>query len=280
MTGEQIEKIYKHDKNEYILKSNEDYLKWCESKKEYYGGILEVIDKHQKFIDKVVSWYEFKFTNKFFDLKDGTYDIRFEDLTDYSGNFVLDQLLFAMEDEELDILNPGYYSGLYVGQSIPDFENERINYHFKLGIEFAKMNNEGKDYFNVDSKMFLFADHETGIVELKHEFSELIGAKEIDIHTLYNILSVKHDGEYDLSNLERCLMRRQVDLENRKWLLNMVSLKLFFSHSTSYDRGYARAEIFVKEFNEKFGLDLNLDHLDVIVRSAFGELKLIRYNNK
>lgn len=79
-------------------------------------------------------------------------------------------------------------------------------------------------------------------------FDEFMNGDHLNIEELFQLGKTLEQKNIDTSELEKCMMIHQTDLELRSCLLSYTSLKLRYSKHTTPEYGIARAKNFLREW--------------------------------
>lgn len=241
MTGKEMDNFYKQDKRKYIVKENLEFLTWYQEQLDNdYSPYLD-LDQIQGLINKLTRWYEIKYPNTL--LMD-----TFKQTQIISQELTIDQLKFRITHDEKETLDCNY-------------RGTNVYYRKDNNSLFPKMIN-------------IYLD-KNGIVA-PYDISDLEDflPKFTEPTTVINILKIlkeKNISNLDYTELERCILTHQIDLELRNKILYLASLSLLYSNTTNPKIGFIRAQKLISEFNEYYHLDLNTDELTQIISKNYQE---------
>ena len=266
MNIHEFKKIYKQDKKKYIITKNKKILCWIKNRRvNGYNLCIDVKDI-QSLIDNLTSWYEIKYPDR---VLNESLDIsEIKDVVKLSENMSFKQLLYRLSYKQLDFIECVYrsHSG---GQSI--IQDSNGNYLGKENniIIFLKQKNV-ENGVNIGEKnnfpyIMVIANSITGKVKNINQLENIIGNNNINIEQLWHLLIKKYYDKLDCTELFNCLRNHSYDIELRNKILQLVVLKLFYSKNTTPENGYKRALIFIEEFNENLGINLNSKEIDEII---------------
>lgn len=267
MTLAEYNRFENNDKKIYVVEENKEFLNWYKEKLE--NGYHPYLDLKgiQHLINYMVSLYEFKYCDAYFDKQRGCINVRnFIDLEDISNNIDFDQIRYRLSHKELETLDCNYRSGS--GFCRPTYnEDDSFNhkkYDFFIGFELKEKNNSKK---LIDH---LVACRENGMVP-KYELElleEYIGKmyNEISLEKLLHILKINE--QLDTTELEKVLFIHKTDLELRNKIFEMMLYAMIYSEETIPEYGLLRAEKFANEINEYYHLNFNCDNLKLLIEES------------
>lgn len=243
MTIAEAEVFYGMDKEKYILSGNKEFLKWYSKQQENgYPSYIE-ISGMQELINNIALWYEMKYPEKEFEFCDDTRFHEFKNIESISKYLSFEQLMYRLPHKQYSIIKSGYRAR---GWSYPD------QIFIKVDIE------ENKFPFEIIS-----ADYKTGIIRnLSHGGLNVKYSHDITLDELVTILENSKRTDINFKELKDCVNNHNIDLELRKKVLQLVSLKILYSKNTIPEYGYKRAKRFIEEFNNEIP-NLNLTTFDI-----------------
>lgn len=221
----ELEKSISLDDSELIY--NMEFNNWLELKKS--KGYQENISvwELQELIDKLVSWYEFKYSDSYINQK-------------YCYQNGHDKLAEAMTFprllERLTLKQAGFLKGFY---------------HQEDGMDYVWIENQKNS-----ENLFVKFNRDSRIAIIPDEFEVLINnnIKKIYLEYLFDLL--KKDGNYDLSCLERIISNWDTDLEYRLIILNLVYNRLASFSYSDPDVALKRAELFAQDILNNLGVNV------------------------
>ena len=89
---------------------------------------------------------------------------------------------------------------------------------------------------------------------------------------LYSKCLRSSDSKLDYSNLENVLYRRQIAIELRNKILELIPLAIIYSGGPEY--GYIRAEHFINTFNEEYDLNMTTAKINEIANRDYSKITL------
>ena len=217
------------------LSNDKEFLKFI--KREIREGYVPLITIEQmdKLINKVASWYEFKYPERYF------IDEKFaENNIDLKNKMTIDELLLRLNYEERQILKCEYTS---TGEGIrPIYKNNEIVDRREL---FFKINNHNYERYEFGSFSLIDFDPETGLI-YDDTFSRLFTEEPYNIETvedLYYYLVNKNDKNIDFKELERVIKDKKIDKKIREYVIKYIEITIM---QDNIDRVF----LFKKEINE------------------------------
>ena len=211
------------------LSNDKKFLKFL--KKEIREGYVPLITikEMNRLINKVASWYEFKYPIRYFiDEEFAKNNIWFK------NKMTIKELLLRLNYEERQILKCEYTSTgggtrpIYKGNKIVDTKPELF---FKI--------------YNLGSFTLINFDPETGII-YDDAFSRLYTKETYNIETiaeLYRYLVNKNDKNIDFKELERIIKDKKIDNKIREYVIKYIEINIM---QDNIDRAF----LFKKEINE------------------------------
>lgn len=278
MTIAQAERFYEQDKEKYDISKNKELLNWLKDiiKKGYSSFMKE--EDLQGFIDNIVIWYELKYPERYLELYEGVSYSNFNDIKSISDFMNIRQLMYRLPHKQLCLVECDYRAN---GGGIRTIHDEEGNVIGDVPILFMSINRKGfENDFSSDkaSYFLLHADVGSGKVDLDYYMKEYVKADNITLDELLVLFKKKYNKELEFSNLEKCIYNHNCDLELRKRMLQLVALKLLYSRNTTPERGYERAQMFIKEFNEELDFNLTTDEIEEIMNRNYDEEEKIEFS--
>lgn len=218
------------------LSNDKEFLKFIkrEIKKGYVP--LITIKEMDRLINKVASWYEFKYPIRYFiDEEFAKNNIWFK------NKMTVKELLLRLNYEERQILKCEYTST--GGGTRPIYKSNKI-VDTKPELFFQIINHNYEKY-DFGSFTLINFDPETGLI-YDDAFSRLYTKETYSIETieeLYRYLVNKNDKNIDFKELERIIKDKQIDKQIREYVIKYIEINIM---QDSIDRAY----LFKKEFNE------------------------------
>lgn len=278
MTIAQAERFYEQDKKKYDVSKNKELLNWLKDiiKKGYSSFMKE--EDLQGFIDNIVNWYELKYPERHLELYEGVSYSNFTDIKDISDFMDIRQLMYRLPYKQLCLVECDYRAN---GGGIRTICDEEGNVIGDVPVLFMSINRKGfENDFSSDkaSYFLLHADVGSGKVDVDYYMKEYVKTDNITLDELLVLFKHEYNKELDFSNLEKCIYNHNCDLELRKRVLQLVALKLLYSRNTTPERGYERAQMFIKEFNEELDLNLTTDEIEEIMNRNYSEEEKIEFS--
>ena len=216
-------------KDKTKLSNDKEFLKFI--KKEIREGYIQIItiEEMDKLINKIASWYEFKYPIRYF------IDEEFvENNNSFKNKMTIKELLLRLDYEERQILKCEYTST--GGGTRPIYKNNKIvdtkpELFFKI--------------YNFGSFTLINFDPETGLI-YDDAFSRLYTKETYNIETiaeLYRYLVNKNDKNIDFKELERIIKDKQIDKKIREYAIKYIEINIM---QDNIDRAF----LFKKEINE------------------------------
>lgn len=235
MIIKEAEQFYKNDKKQYIMKNRPGFEKWYNTNYNENNAYLN-IEEIQKLVNKIVSWYIFKFPNRM--LNDSKIDMRFIKIPDISESMDIKQLLYRLSHSEYCVMDAKYRtSGGFVDS------NNNINYAVDLSDRF--------DYILI---------RENGTIN--YESKQKYQIKSRDIEEFYE--KYKNDPRFDMTKVKECINRHNNDLILRNHIIDAVKEGLLYEKHTTPENGIYRAKAFIKDILEYYGdIDLTISNKTV-----------------
>lgn len=271
MTIAQVERFYEQDKKKYDVSKNRELLIWLKDVIEKGYSLFMKEEDLQGFIDNIVNWYELKYPERYLELYEGVSYSNFTDIKDISDFMDIRQLMYRLPHKQLCLVECDYRAN---GGGIRTIHDEEGNVIGDIPVLFMSINRKGfENDFSSDkaSYFLLHADVGSGKVDVDYNLKDYVKNKEITLDELLVLFKKKYNKELEFSNLEKCIYNHNCDLELRKRVLQLVALKLLYSRYTTPERGYERAKLFIKEFNEELDLNLTMDEIEEIMNRNYSK---------
>ena len=255
MTLSEAKNFYREDEKKYELKENKQFRTWFNKiKKNGYRTYFE-LDDLQVLINTIVNWYELKYPNRALDIEYGKKDIYFNKFQSEFNSLSINDLLYHMSNKSISILEARYRS-LIGGNN----QDRAIDIRLPLKMD-------GNSTYFKNPELFISADSLTGRIYDNNNLEEYLNDKSIniiddedlDLISLYKVLNNKYKDDIDSNNLSLTLYIHDCDELIRKYILELVALKLLYSKNTYPEYGYVRAKRFIDEFNLAFFLEKNIN---------------------
>jgi len=136
-----------------------------------------------------------------------------------------------------------------------------------------KIPNINYDLNYIDS-FLLHANPDNGKVEIDYYIKKITDKTDMTLDELLEIFEKEQKRNWDYTNLKESVYNHNVDLELRKRMLELASLKLLYSKNTIPERGYVRAQRFISEFNKHIpNLNLSTNKIDGIMQMDYSNPK-------
>ena len=247
MTTSDVENFYNQDTKNYELVRNKEFFNWLKNSitdgYKCFIGIKEL----QDLIDKIVQFYVDKYKDSIINSLDKDNEELFNSLT----------------VRQQDLLNAIYRSGVYV--QTYNFENGQFK---RIEYIYLKINKKNERYpFSNEMVSFqLCVDFNTGQI-LNNTAKGYVDKEGISLEELLEIFIEKYEEELDFTELEECVYNNYSDIELRHRVLELAALKILFHKSFTPEVNYEIAKNFINDFNERLGLTLSTDKLDIFFKN-------------
>lgn len=264
MTIAQAKKFYEQDQKKYDISKNKELLTWLKNAIENGYHTFTDIECLQELIDTIVYWYEIKYPEREMEFYEGTKYTNFENIRTLSKEMNLKQLMFRLNQNQLNLINCEYRS---IGGGIRIIYNDKgeaIGNKTILFMKIDRKNNDCSPYsLNNNLPSFLLcANTDDGKVEIDYNLQDYINDENITLDELLILFKQQYKDKLKFTELEECIHDHNCDIELRKKILQLVALKLLYSNKTTPERGYERAKRFINEFNKKMNLNLTTKEID------------------
>ena len=275
MTILEAEKFYKNDKKEYDVKNNVNFINWLNDLiRNGYDSYCSLEDI-QELIDNIAIWYEIKYPERFLD-NTATID-RFKNIKSITKQLSIEQLLYRLSNKNLSLLDAHYRSNSGGWRNIYNEKGEVIGSNKVVGVEVTRKNYNIDMLFTENKNRYelITIDAITGKVkDLDNLKSYLIYNQAFSIEQLLSYFenSFKLKEYFDYLQIKKCVYNNQCDKKLRNEILQLAALKLLYSKNTIPKLGYIRAKKFIKEFNNKFNLELSTSYIDEIMSRDYSEI--------
>lgn len=235
MTIKEAEDFYKTDTMQYDFNCRENFKPWFN--KAFNNGESSYLDIEglNRLVNKIISWYEFKFPNIELD-KPGCVDTRFENTPDISGYMDNEQLRYRLTHGERETMDCNYRtrSG-YLGH----------DGKWYAGIELSK---NGVDIWDISISM-------DG--KLAPSTRKKYHIPVETIQQFYDVL--KFSDEFDLKHTKACIELHKNDTMLRDYIIDAVRNGLLYSSNTIPEYGKIRVDQFTKDMLELYpDIELNV----------------------
>ena len=244
------------------LKENKAFLDWLTTT--IKGGYLCLmdLDEMQDLIDSIVAWYELKYPERMLINLDRINNNErftpeyyvsesFRDMKDISKELDIDHLLYTLSDNQVRLILCHYQAKEYckVGDKPRTLMSIRITRKDEANKGFA-----------------VLADPKTGRIEKSPQIGEYIDSLEdSSLEALHEAMQKNYSQVLDFSELTDTIHDYECDNELRHRLLLLSAIGMVYSDKTTPIHGYERAEKFINDFNEKYGLTLSMDEVNRVV---------------
>lgn len=254
MTIAEAKNFYNQDERKYILNNNRQFNDYLQNTIEdgYYG--YTDIKQLQQMIDNIATWYEIKYPEKELEYYEGIKYLDFEKIQKLSKEMTFEQLLFRMDNFQLNLIKCNYRAYGYGMDNL---------------IAYSITDNTKYIYLDFKDRFLLFANSVTGLSKPPYDIEDIVGKEEIHIEEILRKLEKEND-KFDLQELKQFIYFHKVDIEIRKQILQLIPLKLLYSKNTNPERGYIRAKRFIGEFNKHIpNLNLTSNEIDEIMKRDY-----------
>jgi len=228
MTIEEAQNFYKTDTMQYDFNCRENFKPWF--KKAFEDGKNSYLDIQglNRLVNKLVSWYEFKFPDIELD-KPGCIDRRFENTPDISNYMDNEQLRYRLKHGEREAMDCNYRTGSgYLGH------DEK----WYAGLELSK---NGVNIWDIS-------------ISLDGKLASRCREKyHIPVETIEQFYdALKFSDEFDLEDMKACIDLHKSDTILRDFIIDAVRNALLYSHNTIPEYGKIRADEFTKDMLELY----------------------------
>lgn len=270
MTIAQAQRFYEQDSKKYDISENKELLTWLkESIKDGYHSFID-IEYLQELIDNIVYWYEMKYPEREMEFYEGTRYYNFENMETLSKVMDIRQLMYRLPHKQLCLIECNYRSN---DGGIRDVYNDKGEIIEQKTILFMNIDRKGAEYNPVSmsklSDFLLYADTDSGKVNIDYNLKEYVNTDNITLDELLVLFKEKYADELGFTKLDECIYDHNCDVELRRRILQLVALKLLYSHKTIPERGYERAKRFINEFNKKLDLNLSTEEIDEAINRDY-----------
>ncbi len=234
MTINEAKDFYKTDTRQYDFNCRENFKPWF--KKAFKDGENSYlnIDGLNKLVNKIVSWYEFKFPNIELD-KPGCVDTRFENTPDISSYMDNEQFRYRLTHDERETMDCNYRTGSgYLGHDGKWYAGIKLS---KNGVEIWDIS------ISMDGKLASSTRKKYHIpVETIEQFYE----------------ALRFSDEFDLEHTKACIELHKSDTMLRNFIIDAVRNGLLYSSNTTPEYGKFRVDQFTKDMLDLYP-DIYLD---------------------
>jgi hypothetical protein len=251
MTIKEAEDFYKTDTMQYDFNCRENFKPWF--KKAFNNGESSYLDIEglNRLVNKIISWYEFKFPNIELD-RPGCVDTRFENTPDISSYMDNEQLRYRLMHGERETMDCNYRTGSgYLGH----------DGKWYAGIKLSK---NGVDIWDISISM-------DG--KLASSTREKYHIPVETIEQFYDVL--KFSNEFDLKHTKDCIELHKNDTILRNYIIDAVRNGLLYSSNTIPEYGNIRVEHFTKDMLNLYpDIDLNARCANELIVPEIIEVKV------
>lgn len=257
-------------KLKYELSQNIELSNWLKNAITYGYHAYMDMENIQKLINIIANWYELKYPERYLKQElSGITSTEFENITNIADAFTLEQLLYRLPASLYPILKCEYRGN--GGFLYPSFEKNKKVSKPMIAVTLYT-DGKAKDFLQKElSKMYLFADPQTGKIENPYDLKKYIGYyKELYLDELLTKILPR----VDITELEKTIYDHDCDLELRHRILQLVALRLLYSKNSQPKYGYERAKRFIQEFNESLNLTLSTQEIDERMAKDFPDISI------
>lgn len=271
MTIIEATKFYEQDSKKYNVFENKELLSWLKrTVKNGYHPFIDMEDL-QELINNITLWYEIKYPEREMEYYEGIRYSDFEDVKSLAKVMSIKQLMYRLPCEQLYLLECDYRS---TGQGFRNVYNDKNEIVAEKPILFMSIyrKNIEDNQFLMSSKLpdfLLHADTDSGKVQIDYNLKDYVDTDNITLDELLNLFKEKYSEEFSFTELEKCVYDHNCDVELRNKVLQLVALKILYSHNTIPERGYERAKRFINEFNKKMGLNISTEEIDNAINKDY-----------
>lgn len=246
--------FFSNDKHQYILKNNEEFLKWYLISMEdgiHCNDHLNITD-FQILIDTLTNFYHLRYPDYLLGSITSSLS-ELHQIRSHKNELTTRQIIGRLPKHLQGLINCDYgVEGNNIGRT----------YVSENGVFLPKDYERITLYSMLDSRndCAIYFDQKTGIV-LKSNCSKYEG------HYLEEILQAlkkSHNSLIDYSELEEVVRKHQYELELRHRLLQLTALKILYS-GTTLEKSYSRVETFISDMNRELGSLLSIDEINELI---------------
>lgn len=277
MTIIEATKFYEQDSKKYNVFENKELLSWLKrTVKNGYHPFIDMEDL-QELINNITLWYEIKYPEREMEYYEGIRYSDFEDVKSLAKVMSIKQLMYRLPREQLYLLECDYRSTGQGFRSIYDDNNEEVEEKPILFMSIYRKNVEDNQFL-MSSKLpgfLLHADTDSGKVQIDYNLKDYVDTDNITLDELLNLFKEKYSEKFSFTELEKCVYDHNCDVELRNKVLQLVALKILYSHNTIPERGYERAKRFINEFNKKMNLNISTKEIDSAINKDYSNSEIM-----
>lgn len=221
------------------------------------------LENLQDLIDYIAVWYEIKYPERELDYIEGRENILFDYNKKLEKEMDINQLLLRLPHSSLSLMKSPYIGNGGGLKRVLDDNFDLIGYKPVIYVNIKRKNIKNEFYLVV-------ADSITGEIEKNHSLEDYIKEKDINLERLLYLLKEKNNI-FDYKELEITINDHNNDMELRKKVLELVSIKLLYSRNTIPEYGYIRSIKFIEEFNKELDINLNRELIDNIYNKDYSK---------
>lgn len=247
MTISEAENFYKQDEHKYIIKENDEILNFIKEKKKQRISIWTTIEEMQDMINKITSFFEFKYPDKFLDALKHNPECRTVKICDKTAKILdIEQLKHRLSHDQNQFLECPY--GSYFNIVKPKKNLWDLNHLF------IRIDNDGHIAKNEleEIQEYKFLHSIEGIDNAEDLLGRFIGSPI----------------EVNYSELEKIIISHKTQIQLRDIILNLIPFSLIYSKNTLPEYGYIRAKSFVRMFNKEYHVNIDLHEVEEIIKNS------------
>ena len=269
MKIEFLDNFRKMDNKAYELLANADFLNSLNRAISKGYECYISVDELQALINLIANWYEIKYPERDFETAEKKNN--FQSTKRLSSRMGINELLYRMNDHQIDLLKASYRTVDW-GIRVVSSECKEVKYSEYLLFKIKCLPNH--PYYEKYSYFKIVADPLTGLVDDTYELRDYKDkSEEITLEELLKRFKKSNRDDMDFSSLENCILNHSYDIELRAKIIELVALKLFYSPTTTPERGYIRAKKLFEDFNRNFGLNLRVNFINELLKQYQRDFK-------
>lgn len=254
MTGIEIQNFYSQDEKKYLLNQNSNIVNYIMKMKNEGIFFMLDIDQIEKMMKDIVHFFEFKYPNSF--LSDLIYNINHDEnvkiCQELAKALDINQLKFRLRSDYVNFLDCPYGQTLHI-------QKEKKKFWDWTSI-YIHIDNDG--YVNVRDLQILKEQEFIHNIEGIQKISDLLGR------------FIESSFDVDYSEITKTVITHKANIQLRNIILNLIPLKMIYSKSTLPEYGYIRAKSFVRMFNKEYGLNIDMQEVENIMKADYSNEKI------
>lgn len=252
MTGIEYQIFENSDERKYILKENKEFLKIYDKIISDGVYIPLTLNQMQEMMNQIIVFFEFKYPKQMFEdstMRNYNYELmarRLGKVKDLAEKLDINQLKYRLHHDMVQFL--------------------KCSYGTHCRIE--------KDVSNLSELSFcMFRIQFNGTINPydKDDLQHFVKMKDIcDVEQLYGMLE-SNVSNIDYSDLTEIIKRHKAKTTLRNQVLQLIPLQMIYRDPIY---GYYRAKSYIRMFNKKYNLELNLDEAEEILQRDYSETQI------